>query len=215
MYQFNRMIQNDDHEGNEWLSVSDLMAGLLMVFALLVTATLFQLKETQEESKNKRIVIIQSLQQQFNQNGIHAQVNTETGDITLLDSILFDMNKSDLNQGGIEFLKKFIPVYGQTLFKDPSISNEITRIIIEGHTSSDGTSEYNMSLSLKRANSVFDFINRYDFKQKDILVNKIQVAGRGHLDSDQKTALSSDRKVIFRMQFKSDEAFTRFLSGQG
>lgn len=201
----------DDHESNEWLSVSDLMAGLLMVFALLVVATLFQLKQTQEENKNKRIVIIQALQKQFNENGINAKVNPETGDITLLDSILFDVNKSELSNEGIDFLQRFIPVYGKELFKDQTISDEITRIIIEGHTSSEGTNEYNMSLSLRRANSVFDFISRHEFAERDVLVQKIQVSGRGFLDATPTESLSSDRKVIFRMQFKSDEAFTKFL----
>lgn len=201
----------DDYESNEWLSVSDLMAGLLMVFALLVVATLFQLKQTQEENKNKRIVIIQALQQQFNDNGINAQVNPETGDITLLDSILFDVNKAELTGDGIAFLQRFIPIYGETLFKNQTISDEITRIVIEGHTSSDGTNEYNMSLSLRRANSVFDFISRYEFAQRAVLVKKIQVAGRGLLDANPAESLSVDRKVIFRMQFKSDEAFAQFL----
>lgn len=209
MYQQQGSI--DDHESNEWLSVSDLMAGLLMVFALLVVATLFQLKQTQEENKNKRIVIIQALQQQFNEKGINAQVNPETGDITLLDSILFDVNKSELTADGVAFLQRFIPVYGQTLFQNTEVSDEITRIIIEGHTSSDGTNEYNMALSLRRANSVFDFISRHEFMQRDALVQKIQVAGRGFLDADPFESLSADRKVIFRMQFKSDEAFTQFL----
>ncbi|MDP5133112.1 MAG: chemotaxis protein MotB, partial [Paraglaciecola sp.] len=82
MFQHDRYSSSEDTGSNEWLSVSDLMAGLLMVFALLVVATLFQLKQAQEENKNKRIVIIQALQKQFNDNGINAQVNPETGDIT-------------------------------------------------------------------------------------------------------------------------------------
>lgn len=201
----------DENDGNEWLSVSDLMAGLLMVFALLVVATLVQLKQAQEENKNKRIVIIQALQQQFNEKGINAQVNPETGDITLLDSVLFDVDQSDLTEKGIEFLNRFVPVYGKTLFTDQSISNEITRIIIEGHTSSDGTTEHNMALSLKRANSVFNFINQLPFDQRTELVNKIQVSGRGFLDADPMSSKPEDRKVIFRMQFKSEEAYGRLL----
>ncbi len=202
----------EEHESNEWLSVSDLMAGLLMVFALLVVATLFQLKQAQEENKNKRIVIIQALEKQFKAQGINAEINPETGDITLLDSVLFDINQSELKSEGVSFLNRFLPVYGETLFKDPAISNEITRIIIEGHTSSEGSTEHNMSLSLKRANSVFDYINKLEFAQREALVNKIQVSGRGFLDADRTTSLAKDRKVIFRMQFKSDEAFGRFLS---
>lgn len=206
----NSEIEIDD--SNEWLSVSDLMAGLLMVFALLVVTTLFQLKQAQEENKNKRVVIIQALQKQFNDRGINAQVNPETGDITLLDSVLFDVNQSDLTAMGKDFLERFVPVYGETLFKDESISDEITRIIIEGHTSSDGSIEHNMSLSLRRANSVFNFIARLDFENRAALVDKVQVSGRGFLDAHSTDSRPEDRKVIFRMQFKSDEAFGRFLS---
>ncbi|MDP5133111.1 MAG: OmpA family protein, partial [Paraglaciecola sp.] len=131
--------------------------------------------------------------------------------ITLLDSVLFEVNRAELTADGIAFLERFIPIYGKTLFQDQSVSDEITRIIIEGHTSSDGTTEHNMSLSLRRANSVFDFINRFDFLQRTVLVDKIQVSGRGYLDANHTASLPEDRKVIFRMQFKSDEAFGRFL----
>ena len=112
---------SETHNSDEWISVADLMAGLLMLFALLVIATLVQLKQIEEQNRNKRVLVIQALQEQFNANKISAQINPETGDITLLDSILFVVGKSKLTDDGIKFLEEFIPVYGETLFKDSKL----------------------------------------------------------------------------------------------
>lgn len=197
-----------ESETTDWLSISDLMSGLLLIFALLVVVTLYQLKKTQEEMQNKRVVVIQAMQDQFNANGINAEVNPETGDITLLDSVLFDFNERELKPGGSEFLAKFIPIYSNVIFSEPKISEEITRVIIEGHTSSDGSVAYNMQLSLGRANSVYQFINTMVLpKHKQDFLEKIQVAGRGSMDADALMTNDADRKVIFRMQFKSDDSF--------
>ena len=221
---------SETHNSDEWISVADLMAGLLMLFALLVIATLVQLKQIEEQNRNKRVLVIQALQEQFNANKISAQINPETGDITLLDSILFVVGKSKLTDDGIKFLEEFIPVYGKTLFKDSQISDEITRIIIEGHTSSEGGVAYNMSLSLARAESVYQFIEGHTwrtirttpplgegstwvntFPEQRVFMEKIQISGRGMLDSNKDMPKDEDRKVLFRMQFKSDEAFKMFL----
>lgn len=199
-------------EGTEWLSISDLMSGLLLVFALLVVVTLLQLKITQEETQNKRVVVIQALQEQFNSNGINAEINPETGDITLLDSVLFDFNEKELKDEGKAFLDRFIPVYGGVIFSEEEISEEITRVIIEGHTSSDGALGYNMQLSLGRANSVYQYINTMELSNyKPDFLKKIQVAGRGPMDANYALSEDGDRKVIFRMQFKSEDAFNQVL----
>lgn len=199
-------------EGTEWLSITDLMSGLLLLFALLVVVTLLQLKITQEETQNKRIVVIQALQEQFNSNGINAQINPETGDITLLDSVLFDFNEKELKEEGRTFLNRFIPIYAGVIFSDKGISDEITRVIIEGHTSSDGALGYNMQLSLGRANSVYQYINSLELEgYKNDFLQKIQVAGRGPMDANSQFTEDKDRKVIFRMQFKSEDAFNKVL----
>ena len=188
-----------EESSTEWVSISDLMSGLLLIFALLVVATLYQLKQIQEESQNKRIIVVQALKQQFDANGINAEVNPETGDITLLDSVLFDHDDDELKEDGKEFLTKFLPVYIGVIFLNESISEEITRIIIEGHTSSDGSAGYNMHLSLERANAVFQHINDMDVGNRNSeFIEKIQVAGRGKVDSDSGAVVDSDRKVIFR-----------------
>ena len=204
----------DEEAGTQWLSVADLMSGLLLLFALLIVAALYQLKTVQETSEHKRIVIIQALERQLNANGINAEVNPETGDITLLDSVFFDFKKSELKLEGEVFLKKFIPVYSSVIFSNPVITEEVVRVTIEGHTSSEGTRGYNMDLSSKRSNSVYQYINKMNFDNKIEFLKKVATSGRGPMDANPEEVLEKDRKVVFKMQFRSEEAFKSFLKDE-
>lgn len=69
--------------------------------------------------------------------------------ITFPSGILFDVNKSALQ-----------PVARENLVKLAAILNkyEDTDILIEGHTDSTGPEEYNMDLSIRRANSVGTYL---------------------------------------------------------
>jgi hypothetical protein len=64
-------------ETGAWLSIGDLMSGLLMIFSLLLIVALLQLTEAAEESKESRIIIIQSLQKTLAEEGINAKINPE------------------------------------------------------------------------------------------------------------------------------------------
>jgi hypothetical protein len=46
---------------------------------------------------------------------------------------------------------------------------------------------------------------------KPDFLKKIQVAGRGPMDANYALSEDGDRKVIFRMQFKSEDAFNQVL----
>ncbi|MEH2378030.1 MAG: OmpA family protein [Nostoc sp.] len=99
-----------------------------------------------------------------------------------------------------------MPVYSGVIFSKPEFDQEISRVVIEGHTSSEGDDKTNLQLSLLRASSVYTYIF-YDmnFPTKGPLSQKILAAGRGEIESDKKRDNPGDRKVVFRFQFRSDE----------
>lgn len=201
------LLKTSDLEIDEtgaWLSIGDLMSALLMIFALLFIVALLQLSEEADKAQNSRVVIIQSLQQTLNDEGINAKINPETGDISILDSLLFDSASSKLKPAGREFLSDFIPVYSRALFTNDEISDEIVYVVIEGHTSSAGSEQLNMKLSLERAHSVYEEIANMDFPKKNTFLNKILTSGRGEIEADQEVDSAEDRKVLFRFQFKSE-----------
>jgi len=69
--------------------------------------------------------------------------------ITFQSGILFDVNKSDLGPTSRENLASLAKILNK--YAD-------TNILIEGHTDSTGTDEYNMSLSRDRAQSVGSYM---------------------------------------------------------
>lgn len=201
-------VESDSH----WMSIGDLMSGLMMIFALLVAAAMLMLSEKLEQSQKNRIFVIQAISQQLNADGIQAEINPETGDITILDSILFAHDSSELKAAGKDFLAKFIPVYSSGIYKNPLAAEEVVRVIVEGHSNSVGEYGYNMTLSLQRANAVMSEILKLDFNHKRGLMEKLTVTGRGETEADRKDNPDKDRKVMFRLQFKGsyDEAVQLF-----
>lgn len=202
-------------EAGIWLSIGDLMSGLLMLFALLLVVSLLLINEAAEKAKNSRVVIIQALEQTLKAAGINANIDPKTGDISIADKLLFDVNESKLKPEGIVFIKNFIPVYSKALFTDSKISDQVQYVVVEGHTSRDGAWGHNLTLSLERANSVSSAINNLNFENKKPFLKKLQAAGRGEAEANQEFNDNNDRKVVFKFQFKGDEFLNWFINESG
>ena len=56
---------------------------------------------------------------------INVQVNPETGDISIQESILFDKGSTQLKPAGKDFLRKFIPVYSGVVFSKPEFQKKL------------------------------------------------------------------------------------------
>lgn len=193
-------------ETGAWLSIGDLMSGLLMIFALLLVVTILQLKEGEDQ----RIVIIQALTDTLEANKLNVEVDKRTGDISILDSVLFDNDSAEMKPQGINFLNQFMPLYTKVLLSSESMAEQISYIVVEGHTSSAGSSVYNMNLSIQRANEVFNTIQDLKYPNRNLLMNKLLVAGRGEAEANREINASSDRKVVFRIQFSNEQLWARF-----
>jgi outer membrane protein OmpA-like peptidoglycan-associated protein len=85
--------------------------------------------------------------------------------ITFDSGILFDVNKSDLRSVAQTNLEKLAVI----LNKYPD-----TDILVEGHTDSDGTAEYNRELSVRRANSVSIYLTG-----QQVAGNRFTIMGYG------------------------------------
>lgn len=192
----------EDDDSSIYLSIADLMSSLLMFFALLFITVLLQLAQKDVPKR----VVIGNVVGQMKSNNINVKVNPETGDVSIQESILFAKGSTELKPDGKAFLRRFIPVYSGVIFSKPEFEQEISRVVIEGHTSSDGDDKTNLQLSLLRSASVYKYIfYEMNFLTKVPLSQKILAAGRGEIESDKKHDNPDDRKVIFRFQFRSDE----------
>jgi outer membrane protein OmpA-like peptidoglycan-associated protein len=201
----------DAEESGVWLSIGDLMSVLLMIFALLLISALVQISEVQEKSQNNRVMIIKGIKDAFDKQDIGLAIDSESGDISITDSILFDQNDYQLKISGKQLLDKFIPIYSDVIFQSKETENEVSRIVIEGHSSSEGEFNRNMELSILRANSVSSYINDMIFSNKSPFFDKVMVSGRGPIEANKDVVSSKDRKVKFRFQFKDEQFLGNFL----
>ena len=104
-----------------------------------------------------RARIIASLAKALSDAQVRAKVDAKSGSIALDASVLFDVGQSELKESGKRVLDEFLPVYLSVLM-DGENSGNISEIIIEGHTDTDGTYMKNLKLSQERALSVMEYI---------------------------------------------------------
>lgn len=176
--------RREEEETSYWLSYSDMMAALLLIFILIISFTLLQSQTVYEEKENELIAqkelveeqqeqleeqqeqldkligirkeLIEALKQEFEGSDLSVAVDSKTGSIALDSSILFDSGQFSLKSTGEELLKKFLPKYIKVL-TSKDFKEYVSEIIIEGHTDSQGSYMYNLELSQKRALSVSSF----------------------------------------------------------
>ena len=103
------------------------------------------------------------------------------------EKILFDFSKSDIGDSAKINLDKLVAV----LNKYPN-----TNIEIQGHTDSRGTDEYNMGLSVRRANTVRDYL-----ESQGIAAARITTKGFGEsapaYTNDTPEGMAQNRRVEF------------------
>lgn len=168
------LFSTNRSEGEEnWISVSDLMAGLMMVFLfimLIYARTADQrLQNTQEivvEWRNVELAIYNALNEEFSEDLVqwNAEIEKETLTIRFLSpDILFETGKADLSPRFQEILSDFMPRYIDLMVS--KFPDKIQEVRIEGHTSSEweqsATPEQafinNMELSQARTRTVLNY----------------------------------------------------------
>ncbi|RAK15238.1 chemotaxis protein MotB [Anoxybacillus vitaminiphilus] len=206
-------------EVNYWMSYADLMSAMLMVFALLLTLVILDYRELLEKKEKEiqevvsvKTEIIKALTEAFEKSNMAIEIDQQTGAIRFPGSVLFETNSSEISNEGKAFLKQFIPKYMGILLQD-RFKDEISSIIIEGHTDRQGTYMYNMSLSQERAYSVLEYIYSDEFpnfKERELSKKYITANGRSFSSplTNEKGEYDANRsrRVEFLFRLKDDEA---------
>lgn len=196
IYEELKMEQED--EATTWIALSDLMTGLMAIFLTVSLAILINQDAQRDE-------IVQDVQQALKQSGLEIETDPRTGDMNIATDFAFESGKAVLKPEGKAILDKLMPVFAEAVFDKLSINqqDEITRLIVEGHTDSVGSYASNMKLSTDRANAVLTYIDieMPDFPHKAELLAKMTAVGRGENDASP-TENPADRRVLLRFDFK-------------
>lgn len=162
-----------DHEGH-WVAVSDLMAGLMMVFMLV--SVVFMINVETERDKIRDVAILydqlrtqlyKDLQLEFIDDMARwgAELDNDLAFRFNNTDVLFDEGEAELKPDFQSILDDFFPRYIQ-IITQPQYRDDILEIRIEGHTSSswfgarsdDEAYILNMNLSQKRTRSTLAYV---------------------------------------------------------
>lgn len=162
-----------EQEESHWLSVSDLMAGLMMVFLFISIALMRdafmerdKIKEVAVAYQDNQVAIYDALMDEFRQDLSRwdAAIDPESLTFTFQSpDVLFAQGEINLSARYKALLKDFFPRYMTVLDR---FSGSINEVRIEGHTSSvwnshvSDTEAYflNMALSQGRTRAVLAYI---------------------------------------------------------
>jgi len=138
-------------------SLTDLMTSLMVIFILLLVATWHNAAAKVENTRNLILDKLSRDLQEFAQKGVSVEKDPADplGLLVVVPTGLLNFIKdsSDLPDAGNDFLLQFTPRLAATACND-TYKKEISSIVVEGHTDTDGTDEINLPLSQRRALSV-------------------------------------------------------------
>jgi len=182
--------KSPDHEEESFfISMTDIMVGLLFIFLIIIVYFSYQLKKENQAlesyadtAQNHGIKILQALKKELNNKNIEVEVDTKQGILRLPDGVLFDSGKfriidpSDAYEASLDISEAFYNVLKCSVFikkgnvfyvekencklKNPS-GVFVDSIFIEGHTDNVPISIGNLNLSSRRAVSTYEIMTQH------------------------------------------------------
>ncbi len=163
------------------MTYSDLMAGLLMIFALVLSVLMVvsshervesaqereeleRRREVAERRLGVRMRIVSALRDSL--SDYEVTVDAGTGNVGIGSAVLFDEGDDQVLDEGRVLLDSVISVYASVFFDDVEFEEALGRIIVEGHTNDNGPKGlmenylYNLDLSQRRAYNVMKYVLR-------------------------------------------------------
>jgi flagellar motor protein MotB len=152
-----------------FVSMSDMLTGLLFVFIILLLFFAFQFRQTTEEltgANEARKALLKALEQELVAQKVDVEVDTDNGILRLRGVAMFEINDDRLTEEGrrsvrlvADALAKHLPCYTDTPDLGPfpcrrAEKQRVETLLIEGHTDAQRRGlgrDTNIDLSAMRA----------------------------------------------------------------
>ena len=141
--------------------------------------------------------------------GKNINIDRKSGSLRLSSNILFDKGSAVLKEGAKAELKSNFIKYMNALLSNKDIFSHIDKIIIEGHTDSDGGYLYNLGLSQRRAYAVMNYLLSLDYIKKHNIKTKLVASGRSYLDPIKVNGVEdkdASRRIEIKFTLKNEDA---------
>lgn len=214
-------------EDNYFVSMTDLMVGLLLIFIIMLMFFALQFKETiheQEAIDNARSDILTEMKRLLEEDGVTVLLDLDQGVLRLPESVLFESGEAEFNSYGdsairalARSLERVLPCYTKGI-RSTRMGCEgepvlVDAVLIEGHTDDDPVRKSsrpwrdNLELSTRRATNTYRALlaaasgggqNLLDFKNS-IDVPVLSVSGYGEHRPIDKEEKAPNRRIDLRV----------------
>ena len=220
---------NNKDKNEIWISLSDIMTALMVIFLFICISYMNVIKNEKEEIKE--VALTWQMSQEDIYNSLHnefkndlekwkAVIDKDTLTIRFTEpKVLFKAGEHYLTEEFENILINFLPRYQKILNQ---YNDEIQNIRIEGHTSSDWgdlskieSYKKNMKLSQERTQSVLDFWLTNINTDKKWIIKYVEAVGKSFSDpilnlNNNEDKLKS-RRVEFKVKTKTEQKIMKIL----
>lgn len=152
--------RSSQHEGESpfWISFSDLMSALMVLFLVVMAVTLVAITDSMNKATKDSVERAAAISKVMaliaaDPRSKGVGVDQQNHRIDLGKEVRFESGSFVINQDAGQFLRNYIPVLLKAK-ESPEGQRWIRSVVIEGFTDEDGTYLYNLQLSLDRSRSV-------------------------------------------------------------
>lgn len=205
-----RRTTRDEAEKPFWISFSDMMTALMVLFLVVMTVTLLAVTHTisqAERMKTLREADISKLMAKIREAsrdfpGITLRGNT----IDFGDQARFDTDSNHLTPEQARHLRAFVPSVLK-IARNPLGKKWLKRVIVEGYADQRGTYLHNLDLSMQRSERVLCALlarpepEENPLSQEDrLLIQQLFLVGGASFNSLKKT-LEESRRIELKLEF--------------
>ena len=165
MTELSKLFANKPTDEESWISTSDMMTGLMMIFLFISIIYIAKVKSIVGEVEDTQDIICSELKEEFSseQAKWNMQICEEGLVVRFTNEGFFLAGKSDLTPQFKELLSEFYPRFKNILWK---YIEDISELRIEGHASSEANINggklakylFNTELSQDRSYEVMNFV---------------------------------------------------------
>lgn len=217
-------FKNEDDD-SQWLPISDLMSGLMVLFLFIAISLMLEVRQVAETHQENQDKIYKALVKEFEQDlpKWGAEIDKKTLTLSFKSpELLFETGQSTLKPNYQVILSDFFPRYMKVI---DAHKDNIQEIRIEGHTSSEWTTGMdnntayfeNMRLSQDRTRAVLQYVYHIPSVQNYQAWIKENLAAVGLSsakivkDNNNQENKEASKRVTFRIISNSDEQLNKII----
>ncbi|EJF06438.1 outer membrane protein/peptidoglycan-associated (lipo)protein [Thiovulum sp. ES] len=214
------------HDSTQWISISDVMSGLMLIFLLISVGYMIEIEEEKDKIKsiatayeNSQKALNEALNNEFQKDlKIWNAEILDNNTIRFKDpNMLFQTGRSNLKNDFEKILEDFFPRY-IFILTDSKFRDEIEEVRIEGHTSTNWNGAKNKNeryiknakLSQDRAFAVLDYCIELPkiYSEVDWLIKRFRANGVSFAKPILQNGVENEelsRRVEFRVITNTEE----------